>query len=83
MLVPRFGLIEPGQTHVCPQLELFMTIWLILQFWENCSQVCLLLQVFQDFKFLSLSVGFFGGKEGHTLQHPNVSVGLKRPNIRR
>ena len=26
---------------------------------------------------------FSGGKEGHTSQHPNVLVGLRRPHIRR
>ena len=38
---------------------------------------------FKTLTFLSLLVGFSGGKEGHTSQHPNVLVGLRGPNIRR
>ena len=61
-----------------------MTVWLILQFSENCPQVCLLLWAFQDFQFsLIISLAFSGGKEGHTSQHPDVLAGLRRPNIRR
>ena len=38
---------------------------------------------FKTLSLLSLSVGFFRGKEGYASQHPNVLVGLRRPNIRR
>ena len=40
---------------------------------------------FRILSFLSLLVRFFRGKEGQASpsQHPNVLVGLRRPNIRR
>ena len=60
-----------------------MTVWLILQFWETCRQVCLLLWAFQDFLVFShYQLAFSDGKEGHTSQHPNVLFGLRRPSIR-
>ena len=45
MFVPRIGLMLSGQTKVCPKLWAFsmkITIWPILQFWEDCRQLCLL-----------------------------------------
>ena len=38
---------------------------------------------FKTLSFLSLLVGFFRGQEGCIPLHPNVLVGLRRPNIRR
>ena len=38
---------------------------------------------FKTLSLLSLFVDFFRGNEGHTWQHPNVFVDLRRPNIRR
>ena len=58
--------------------------WLILQFLENCRQVCLLLWAFSRLQvFPHSKLAASGGKERHTLQHPNVLAGLRRPNIRR
>ena len=37
---------------------------------------------FKTLSFRSLLLAFSGGKEGHTWQHPNVLVDLRRPNIR-
>ena len=54
-----------------------------LTIWENCLQVC-----FHPWAFPRLLVfshgqlAFSESKEGHTSQHSNVLVGLRRQNIR-
>ena len=61
-----------------------MTVWLILQFWETCRQVCLLLWAFSRLSVFShYQFAFSDGKEGYTSQHPNVLFGSRRPSIRR
>ena len=61
-----------------------MTVWLILQFFgELLLSLSFTVGFFKTFCFLSLLVGFLGGKEGHNSRHPYVLVGLRRPNIRR
>ena len=40
MSVPRFGLIKPGQTYVCPKLCIKNTLWLILHVFEDLRLFC-------------------------------------------
>ena len=42
-----------------------MTVWLILQFWEDCCLVCPLLWAFQDFRF-SLIISWLFRGQGRT-----------------
>ena len=59
-----------------------MTVWLILQLSvrELLSGLSLTIECFRDFLFsLVIKWTFSGSQEGHTSQHPNASVGLKRP----
>ena len=52
-------------------------------FGELSSGLSFTVGFFKTFSFLSLLVGFFRGKEGQISRHPNVLVGLRKPNIRR
>ena len=56
-----------------------MTVWLILQFWENCRQVCLLLWALSRLKvFPHYQLAFSGGKEGQYLATPSCFSWLKK-----
>ena len=52
-------------------------------FGEFSSGLFFTVSVYRILSFLSLLVGFSGGMEERTSQHPNFLVGLRRPNIRR
>ena len=60
-----------------------ITVWLIFNFGRTVVRSFFYCGLFNTLIFLLLSVGFSGDKEGHTSQHPNVLVGLRRPHIRR
>ena len=67
-----------------------MTVWLISNFGRTVVRSVFYYGLFKTLSFLSLSVGFLRGKrwggegQGRTyFQHPNVLVGLRRPQIRR
>ena len=50
---------------------------------ELPSGLSLTVGFFKTLSFLLSLAGFSGGKERHTSQHPNVLLGLGRPNIRK
>ena len=60
-----------------------MTVWLIFNFGRTVVRSVFYCEIFKTLSFLSLSVGFLGGKEGHTSQHPDVLVGLERSRVDR
>ena len=78
MSISRLGFIRPGQAYIRPKLWDFpMKITLILHFsFENCHLLSLAAGFVRTLGLLKLQQTFSVGQEGHTLQHPNASVGF-------
>ena len=62
-LSPAMGFLNENGSFTC---------FAILR--EFSSDLCFTAGFFKTSSFLSLLVGFLGGKEGYTLQHPNVKL---------